>query len=77
MTLDKLNIGDKAVIQAVNCENELRNRFYSFGMVKGSIVTVEEITLARNTMEIRIKNTKVAIRFSEAAKIDIEIVNEQ
>ena len=75
MTLDKLNVGDKAVIKAVNCENELKNRFYSFGMVKGSIVTVEEITLARSTMEIRIKNTKVAIRFSEAAKIEIEIVN--
>ena len=53
-----------------------KNRFYSFGMVKDSIITVEEITLARNTMEIRIKNTKVAIRFSEAAKIQIEIVNE-
>ena len=75
MTLDKLNVGDKAVIKAVNCENELKNRFYSFGMVKGSIVTVEEITLARSTMEIRIKNTKVAIRFSEAAKIEIEIAN--
>lgn len=77
MTLDKLNIGDKAVIKAVNCDNELKNRFYSFGMVKESIITVEEITLTRSTMEVRIKNTKVAIRFSEAAKIEIEIVNEK
>ena len=76
MTLDKLNIGDKAVIKAVNCENELKNRFYSFGMVKGSRITVEEITLARNTMEIKIKNSKIAIRFSEASKIEIEIENE-
>jgi len=76
MTLDKLNIGDRAVINTVNCDNELKNRFYSFGMVKGSSITVEEITLARNTMEIRIKNTKVAIRFSEAAKIEVEIINE-
>ena len=76
MTLDKLNVGDKAVIKAVNCENELKNRFYSFGMVKGSKIHVEEITLARSTMEIRIKNTKVAIRLSEAAKIEIEVVNE-
>ena len=40
MTLDKLNIGDKAVIKAVNCDNELKNRFYSFGMVKGSTITI-------------------------------------
>jgi ferrous iron transport protein A len=77
MTLDKLNIGDTAVIKAVNCENALKNRFYSFGIVKGSNIHVEEITLARSTMEIRIKNTKVAIRLSEAAKIEIEVVNEQ
>lgn len=75
MTLDKLNIGDTAVIKTVDCDSELKNRFYSFGMVKGSKVTIEEITLARNTMEIKIKNTKVAIRLSEASKIEIE--NEQ
>ncbi|MAD42068.1 MAG: iron transporter [Arcobacter sp.] len=76
MTLDKLNIGDKAVIKVVNCDNELKNRFYSFGIVKDSSISVEEITLARSTMEIQIKNTKVAIRFSEAAKIEVEIINE-
>jgi len=76
MTLDKLNIGDTAIIKAVNCENALKNRFYSFGMVKDSKIYIEEITLARNTMEVRIKNTKVAIRFSEAAKIEIELENE-
>lgn len=72
MTLDKLNIGDVAVIKAVNCEKELRNRFYSFGIVKGSIVQVEEVTLTRSTMEVKIKSTKVAIRLSEASKIELE-----
>jgi len=75
MTLDKLNIGDIAVIKAVNCDSELKNRFYSFGIVKGSKLSVEEITLARSTMEIKIKNTKVAIRLKEASKI--ELFNEQ
>ena len=75
MTLDKLNIGESAIIKAVNCENALKNRFYSFGMVKGSKVHVEEVTLTKSTMEIRINTTKVAIRLSEAKKIEIE--NEQ
>jgi len=75
MTLDKLNIGESAIIKAVNCENALKNRFYSFGMVKGSKVYVEEVTLTKSTMEIRINTTKVAIRLSEAKKIEIE--NEQ
>ncbi|APW66347.1 MULTISPECIES: FeoA family protein [Arcobacteraceae] len=75
MTLDKLNIGESAIIKAVNCENALKNRFYSFGMVKGSKVYIEEVTLTKSTMEIRINTTKVAIRLSEAKKIEIE--NEQ
>jgi ferrous iron transport protein A len=76
MTLDKLNIGDTAVIKAVNCENALKNRFYSFGMVKGSSVQVEEVTLTKSTMEIRVKRTMIAIRLSEASKIEIEKINE-
>jgi len=75
MTLDKLNIGESAIIKAVNCENALKNRFYSFGMVKGSKVHVEEVTLTKSTMEIKINTTSVAIRLSEAKKIEIE--NEQ
>lgn len=76
MTLDKLNIGDTAVIKAVNCENALKNRFYSFGMVKGSSVQVEEVTLTKSTMEVRVKRTMIAIRLSEASKIEIEKINE-
>lgn len=76
MTLDNLNVGDKAIIKVINCENALKNRFYSFGIVKGSKINIEAITLARSTMEIKIKNTNVAIRFSEASKIEVEKINE-
>lgn len=75
MTLDRLNIGESAIIKAVNCDSALKNRFYSFGMIKGSKVYVEEVTLTKSTMEIKINTTKVAIRLSEAKKIEIE--NEQ
>ncbi len=75
MTLDKLNIGESAIVKSVNCEHALKNRFYSFGMIKGSKVHVEEVTLTKSTMEIKINTTKIAIRLSEAAKIEIE--NEQ
>lgn len=75
MTLDRLNIGESAIIKAVNCDSALKNRFYSFGMTKGSKVHVEEVTLTKSTMEIKINTTKVAIRLSEAKKIEIE--NEQ
>jgi ferrous iron transport protein A len=72
MTLDKLNIGDTAIIKAIHCDSMLKNRFYSFGMVKGAKVHIEEVTLTKATIEIKINSTKIAIRLSEAAKIEIE-----
>ena len=72
MTLDELNIGEKAIIKKFNCDNVLKNRFYSFGMIKNSTIHVEEVTLTKSTMEIKINNTKIAVRFSEASKIEVE-----
>lgn len=72
MTLDKLNIGDVAIVKAVNCNNALKNRFYSFGVVRGAIIKVEEVTLTKSTIEIKINQTKIALRLKEAASIEVE-----
>ena len=72
MTLDKLNIGDKAVVKAINCNNALKNRFYSFGIIKGAIINIEEVTLTKSTIKIRINQTKIALRLNEAASIEVE-----
>lgn len=75
MTLDQLDIAQSAIIKAINCESALKNRFYSFGIVKGSTVTVEEITLTKSTIEIKINTTKVALRLKEASTIEVEKCN--
>jgi ferrous iron transport protein A len=72
MTLDKLNIKESASIINIDCDSVLKNRFYSFGIVKGSIIIVEAITLTRSTIEIKVNNSKIALRISEAAKIKVE-----
>ncbi|RXI38959.1 iron transporter [Malaciobacter mytili] len=75
MKLSELNKGDKAIIVYIDCENTLKNRFYSFGITKNSIITVEEVTLTKSTIEIKIKNTKVALRLSEASQIEVNYAN--
>ncbi|MFA9373598.1 FeoA family protein [Poseidonibacter sp.] len=72
MTLDKLNIKESAIIKQIDCDSVLKNRFYSFGIVKGSTISVVGITLAKSTIEIKINNSKIALRISEAAKIEVE-----
>lgn len=71
MTLDKLDIKQSAKIVAIQCDNILKNRLYSFGIVKGAIVSVEEFTLAKSTIEIKINQSKIALRVNEASKIEV------
>ncbi|WP_108062587.1 FeoA family protein [Poseidonibacter lekithochrous] len=72
MTLDKLEIGNKATIKSINCDSALKNRFYSFGIIRNSIISVEELTLTKSTIEIKINSTKVALRLKEASAIEVE-----
>lgn len=72
MQLDKLKKGESATITAVNCDAELKSRFYSFGIVKGAEIFVEESTMTKSTIEIRVGKTRVALRISEASKIEVE-----
>ena len=51
MTLDNLLKGESAIVTEINAGIELKNRFNSFGLVKGVTVYAEEYSLAKKTME--------------------------
>ncbi|MDZ7819823.1 MAG: FeoA family protein [Aliarcobacter sp.] len=72
MTLNELKIKQTAQIVAINCDSVLKNRLYSFGIVKGAFVTIEELTLTKSTIEIKINRSKIALRLSEAEKIEVQ-----
>jgi ferrous iron transport protein A len=71
MTLEKLARGHSATILSINADKELKNRFNSFGLVRGATIFCEASTLANSTIEVRINKTKIALRASEAEKIEI------
>lgn len=71
MTLDQLKKGECATVVAINASSELKNRFYSFGIVKGVNVVAEEHTLAKKTIGIRVDRSQIALRISEAEKVEI------
>jgi ferrous iron transport protein A len=71
MTLNQLNINEKAVITAINCNEILKSRLYSFGIIKGVEVQIVELTLSKSTIEIKINQSKIALRLNEASKIEV------
>jgi ferrous iron transport protein A len=71
MTLDQLNINESAIITAINCDEILKNRLYSFGIIKGVKIEIVELTLTKSTIEIKINQSKIALRLIEASKIEV------
>ena len=73
MTLDELSIGQEAKVIHIHSGKELKRRLQSFGIVKGSFVTLTERTLKRNTFEVQIDRSMVALRKGEAQKVEVEV----
>jgi len=71
MTLDQLKINESAIITAINCDEILKDRLYSFGIIKGVKVEIVELTLTKSTIEIKINQSKMALRLAEASKIEV------
>jgi len=72
MKLSQLKKNKKAVITNISCEKELKQRFNSFGIIKGTPIMIEETSLDCNTIAILVENTSIAIRVEEANNIEVK-----
>ncbi len=53
-------------------EGELKQRLISFGILRGSELEVLEYSPTKSTIEIKVANTRVALRVKEADLIEVE-----
>jgi ferrous iron transport protein A len=74
MKLSELSVNQKAKVETINCNEELKQRFYSFGIFKNSIIEVENISFAKNTIEVMVEDTSIALRMEEAKSIEVEAI---
>jgi len=75
MLLSDLHKGDEAEIVKINADKALRDRLTSFGVMRGELLLVKGCSLAKQTMEIEVGSTLIAVRADEAGKIVVEQVN--
>ncbi len=71
MFLNELHKGERGEIVRVHAEKALRDRFSSFGLMRGEEILVKACSLARQTMEIEVGATSIALRAEEAEKIEV------
>lgn len=76
MSINDLITNKKAQITDIECDKILRNRLYSFGIIEGSTVFVTKKSMAKKTIEIKINQSKIALRSSEAEKIKVSYYEE-
>ena len=72
MKLSDLKIKERAEILDIDCDKILKSRLHSFGITKGTIVTIEQLTLTKSTIELKINHSKIALRLNEAENIEVK-----
>lgn len=72
MTLDKLPLGQEAVITAVGGEGALRCRLLDMGLIPGTAVTVRKIAPMGDPMELRLRGYELTIRLADAQNIEVD-----
>jgi ferrous iron transport protein A len=74
MKLSELQPNQNAIITKIDANEELMQRFYSFGIIKGAVIFIETISLKKQTMEINVEDTMIALRVDEANTIEVEVL---
>jgi len=72
MKLTELTKGDSAKIVKIYADKPLKDRLSSFGVMRREELTVKGCSLAKQTMEIEVGGTLIALRKEEAEKIEVK-----
>jgi ferrous iron transport protein A len=74
MVLKDLKKGNQAEIIKIHAEKALKDRLNSFGVMPGETILVKGCSLRKQTMEIEVGSTLIALRADEADKIEVELI---
>ena len=70
--LDQLSVGQSAVISEISGQPSLVQRLYEFGLLEGETIEVLGFAPMGDPLEIRVGNTRLSLRASEAAGVLVE-----
>lgn len=71
MTLDKLKVGQSAIIRAVGGEGELRLRLLDMGLTPKTRVRLQKVAPMGDPIEIYIRGYELTLRIEDARKIEV------
>ena len=75
--LSQLHPGQKGIIKKIGDIGELKNRLLELGALSNTPIEVVRTAPFGDPIELKINNTHIAIRKSEASKIEVELFKEK
>lgn len=72
MRVSDMKIGDSAIIKKITANEPIKGRLNAMGIVKGNRIKLLDHTLKKQTWEIEVEGTRVALRKEEADSILVE-----
>ncbi|MCI8622051.1 MAG: ferrous iron transport protein A [Provencibacterium sp.] len=76
VTLDRLPVGRKSVIQKVNGQGALRRRLLDMGLTPHTGVLIRKVAPMGDPIEIYLRGYELTLRLEDAAQIEVEPVEE-
>ena len=73
-TLNQLRVNETAIVTAIKASEELKQRFFSFGLRRGTELKVKAFRVANSTIEIEIGTMMLALRNEEAKAIEVSLI---
>ena len=72
MKVSDMKIGDEGIIIKVTANEPIKGRLSAMGITKGNKIKLLDHTLKKQTWEVDVEGTKVALRKEEADSILVE-----
>ena len=72
MTLNELEIGERAIIKKVGGEGVLRRRLLDMGLTPKTEVMIRKVAPMGDPIELHLRGYELTIRIDDAKNIDVE-----
>lgn len=73
MTLDKLKIGQEAIIVEVGGEGALRCHLLDMGVIPKTKIMVRKVAPMGDPIEVHLRGYELSLRLDDAKKIKVEL----
>lgn len=73
-TLDKLEIEKEAIIEKINCEENIKRRLLDLGLVKGTKIIPILVSPSKDPRAFLVRGSIIAIRKEQAKSIYIKYI---